>query len=150
MYLPVHEERVHTCYDPSDDDYGHSRSKSRRQPKVRKGYIRGNANRSSRPKRARFVSDDDEEEPEEEEEEAETSARNMVELDISDDDYFLGSKGKLKGKGSKSARPHVKRKDMELPSRETRTSSRSVARKSYAEAEESDDENLKKQTKVIC
>ena len=25
MYLPVHEERVHTCYDPCDDDYGHVR-----------------------------------------------------------------------------------------------------------------------------
>jgi hypothetical protein len=133
----------------SDDDYGFSRSKSRKQPKARKAYSRGNASRTSRPKRARFVSDEEDGGDQEEEEEDETSARNLVELDISDDDYFLGSKGKLKAKGNKSIKPHVKKRDMEPPSRETRTSRRSVARKSYAEAEESDEENVKKQIKVF-
>lgn len=128
----------------SDNDYMSSKSKSnRRQSKSRKGSR--NVNRSSRPKKARFLSDIDEDE----EEPAAFSGRDFVEE--SEDEDFAGSKKKYRGKANKFMVSHVKRKEEEFPSRETRTSSRSVPRKSYAEAEESDDEDVqkaKKQAKV--
>lgn len=120
-----------------------SKSKSnRRQSKSRKGSR--NLNRSSRSKKARFLSDIDEDE----EEAAAFSGRNFVEE--SEDEDFAGSKRKLRGKGNRFVVAHVKRKEEDLPSRETRTSSRSVPRKSYAEAEESDEDlqKAKKQAKV--
>eukprot|EP00250_Pteridium_aquilinum_P009901 c19015_g1_i2 orf=976-6498(-) len=125
----------------SDNEYMSSKSKSnRRQTKSRKGSRI--VNRNSRSKKARFLSDIDEDE----EEAAAISGRNVVEE--SEDEDFGDSRRKPRGKGNRLMVAHVRRKEEELPSRETRTSSRSVPRKSYAEAEESDDEDQQKAKKL--
>ena len=61
-------------------------------------------------------------------------------------------KGNPRVNGSKVPGSHFTTMKMELSSKEPRTSRRAVPRKSYADAEESDDENLqnaKKQAKVF-
>ncbi|MCO5575314.1 hypothetical protein L7F22_029114 [Adiantum nelumboides] len=123
----------------SDNDYMSKSKSSRRQNKSRKGSKI--VSRNSRPKKARFLSD-----IEEDEEEAPTFlGRNL--LEDSEDEDFSGSRRKPRGRGSRFLVAHSKTKEEELPSRETRTSSRSVPRKSYAEAEESDDEDVQKAKK---
>ncbi|KAI5060455.1 hypothetical protein GOP47_0024875 [Adiantum capillus-veneris] len=123
----------------SDNDYMSKSKSSGRQNKSRKGSKV--VHRGSRSKRARFLSDIDEDE-----EEAPTfSGRNLI--DDSEDEDFPSSRRKPRGRGSRFLVAHSKRKEEELPSRETRTSSRSVPRKSYAEAEESDDEDAQKAKK---